>query len=291
MEVKKIDGHDFPGKTLYHLVVCIQFHLECLGFAFKIINDPAFKDLKFTLDNTMKARVSQGIGLLVKQVQVIMATDEDLLWSFGLLGTSHPEQLLNTVIFFIGKGFALQAGKEHRALRGIPFQSQLQFMRDSDGEIFLWYSEDIGTKTNKGGLKHRKIEAKTVDLYATANADRCPLHAIMKYLSGLPKNRTCNAFYLQPWKKYFGRAWFVNRLAGINRLRTAVREMCHTAGLPGHYTNHSHHATMATKLYQNNVDEQMIMEITGHRSLAVRSYKRTSDRQQRQASRCLFEEP
>ena len=119
-EVKKIDGHDFPGKTLYHLVVCIQFHLECLGFAFKIINDPAFKDLKFTLDNTMKAWVSQGTGLSVKQAQVIMATDEDLLWSLGLLGTSHPEQLLNTVIFCIGKGFALWVGKEHRALHGIP---------------------------------------------------------------------------------------------------------------------------------------------------------------------------
>ena len=90
-EVKKIDGHEFPGKMLNHLVVCIQFHLECLRFAFKIINDPAFKDLKFTLDNTMKARVSQGIGLLVKQAQVITATNEDLLWSLGLLGTSHPE--------------------------------------------------------------------------------------------------------------------------------------------------------------------------------------------------------
>ena len=54
-EVKKVNGQDFPGKTLYHIVVCIQFHLECLGFAFKLINDPAFKDLKFTLDNTMKA--------------------------------------------------------------------------------------------------------------------------------------------------------------------------------------------------------------------------------------------
>ena len=122
-EVKKIDGHEFPGKTLYHLVVCIQFHLECLRFAFKIINDLAFKDLKVTLDNTMKARVSQGIGLSVKQAQVIMATMRILLWSLGFLGTSHLEQLLNTVIFCIGKGFALRAGKEHRALRGIPFQS------------------------------------------------------------------------------------------------------------------------------------------------------------------------
>ena len=79
----------------------------------------------------------------------------DFLWSLGFLGTSHPDQLLNTVIFSIGKGFTLCAGQEHRALRGLPFKSQFQFMHDSDGEIFLCYSEDVGTKMNKGGLKHR----------------------------------------------------------------------------------------------------------------------------------------
>ena len=119
---------------------------------------------------------------------------------------SHPDQLLNTVIFFVGKGFALRAGKEHRALRGLPFHSQFKFIKDSDGEIFLRYTEDIGLKTNKGGLKHQKIEAKTVDLYATANEDHCPLRAIIKYLALLPKNRTCQAFYLQPQKKFFGKA-------------------------------------------------------------------------------------
>ena len=54
-EIKKVNGDDFPGKTLYHIVVCVQFHLECMGFAFKVINNPAFQDLKYTLDNTMKA--------------------------------------------------------------------------------------------------------------------------------------------------------------------------------------------------------------------------------------------
>ena len=205
-EVKKFDGEDFPGKTLYHLIVCIQFHLECMGFAFKLINDPAFHALKFTLDNTMKACVRPGVGISVKQAEVLTATDEDLLCSMGLLGTSHPEQLLNTIIFCIGKGFALRAGKEHRALRGLPFSSQLNFIRDSDGEIFLCYTEDIGLKTNKGGLKHRKVDPKTVDLYGSANTERCPLQAIIKYLSLLPKHRFCMAFYLQPRKKYFGKA-------------------------------------------------------------------------------------
>ena len=290
-EIKKVNGDNFPGKTLYHIVVCVQFHLECMGFAFKVINDPAFQDLKYTLDNTMKARVSHRIGISVHKADVITATDEDLLWSLGLLGTSHPNQLLNTVIFFVSKGFALRAGKEHRALRGLPFHSQFKFIKDSDGEIFLWYTEDIRLKTNKGGLKHRKIEAKTVDLYATANEDHCPLRAIIKYLALLPKNRMCEAFYLQPRKKFFRKAWYLNRPVGLNKLRSAVGAMCQAAGLPSHYTNHSLHSTVAMKLYQNNVDEQIIMEITGHCSMAVRSYKRTSERQRKRASRCIFEEP
>ena len=275
-EVKRLDRKYFPGKTLHHLIICIQFHLECLGFAFKLVNNPAFCDVKFTLDNTMKACVRQGIGISVKRAEVLTATNKDLLWSMELLGMAYPEQLLNTVIFCIRKGFALRAGQEHRALRGLPFNSQFKFMHDTDGEIFLWYMEDIGLKTNKGGLKHRKIEAKTVDLYGSANTERCPLQAIIRYLSFLPKNRSCMAFYLQPWKKFFGKAWYINCPAGINRLCTAVGSMCQEAGLPGHYTNHSLHSTAATK------------KITGHHSLAMRAYKRTSEWQKKQASKYLF---
>ena len=45
MEVKKVNGTDFPGKTLYDIIICIQFHLECLGFCFKLINDETFHDV------------------------------------------------------------------------------------------------------------------------------------------------------------------------------------------------------------------------------------------------------
>ena len=54
------------------------------------------------------------------------------------------------------------------------------------------------------------------------------------------------------------------------------------------YSNHSLRGTSATRMYRSDIDEQLIMEITGHRSLAVRSYKRTSDSQRRMASNCLF---
>ena len=54
-----------------------------MGYSFKVINDAAFRDVKYTLNNTMKARVSAGIGLSVRQAQVPSVTDEDYLCQWG----------------------------------------------------------------------------------------------------------------------------------------------------------------------------------------------------------------
>ena len=64
----------------------------------------------------MKLRTAEGIGCTVRQAQILSNFDEELLWNLGFLGTSTPMVLLNTVVFLIGKGCALRAGKEHRCL-------------------------------------------------------------------------------------------------------------------------------------------------------------------------------
>ena len=128
--------------------------------------------------------------------------DEDLLWNMGLSGTSNPEVLLNTVVFFIGKGFALRAFKVHYCLRSPLFASQFVFMQDDKGSTFIWYKEDVGIKTNKGGLKHRQVEPKEVDVYAVKNSDSCPVSTILLYLSKLPKERKYKSFYLQPCQDF-----------------------------------------------------------------------------------------
>ena len=186
-EVKKVDGSDFPGKTLYDIFVCVLFHLECLGFAFHLINDTTLHDLKFTLNNTMKLRVAAGTGLTLKQAEILSVTDKDCLWSLGYLGTSSSEQLLNTVVFSISK--------EHQALHGIPFNSQFAFYWDTDNEIVLHYTEDVGLKTNKGGFKHKKVDVKSVDMFATDRPEWCPLWVILCYMSLLPKSCMCSVFY------------------------------------------------------------------------------------------------
>ncbi len=64
---------------------------------------------------------------------------------------------------------------------------------------------------------------------------------------------------------------------GVNSLKKIVSTLAKEAGLVGHFTNHSLRAMAATRMYNGGVDEQVIKEITGHKSDSVRAYKHTSD--------------
>ena len=228
------------------------------------------------------------IGTKVRRAEVLTFTDEDLLWSLGSLGTHCPEVLLNTVLFSVGLSCSLRAGKEHYALRSIPYNSQFTFMNDSKGKLYFRYIEDAGLKTNKGGLRQRKIEPKVVNVYQISDMERCPVRILYKYMMLLPKVRNCKKLYLQTKKKFNANVWFRDSPVGENKLRSFVKELCKNAGIPGFYSNHSLRATGATRMYRNDVEEQVIQEITGHRSLAVRAYKRTSDLQKEIACKTMF---
>ena len=190
----------------------------------------------------------------------------------------------------IGLSCSLWAGKEHYALQSIPFGSQFAFLYDQKGELYFCYVEDIGLKTNKGGIKHRKVDPKCVDVYQLDNPQRGPVRILWKYMSMLPRNRKCKKLYLQPHKKYSPSNWYRNSPMGENKSRSFAKNLCEKAGIPGYYTNHSLRATGCTRMYTNGVEEQVIQEISGLRSLVVRSYKRTCDKQHAEATKCIFGE-
>ena len=147
----------------------------------------------------------------------------------------------------------------------------------------------MGLKTNKGGIRQKRIEPKIVDLYPIENVDRCPVRIIIRYLSLLPTDKRSQAFYLQCKKKPEPYCWYLNRPVGANKLRDTIKELCKKANLPGFYSNHSLRSTAATKMYRASIDEQLIMEIMGHRSLSVRSYKCTCNAQRKVASNSIFD--
>ena len=100
-EVKKVDRSEFPGHTLYDIIICLQFHLETQGLSWKLLNDSDLTEIRFTLDNMMKLHTSQGVGIKVRETEVLSDFDEELLWNLGLLGTTSPSVLLNTVVFLL----------------------------------------------------------------------------------------------------------------------------------------------------------------------------------------------
>ena len=70
-EVKKVDGSEFPGKTLYDILICLQFHLETMDFEWKLLDEAMLRDVRITLDNLMKLHTAQGLGTSVKQAQFL----------------------------------------------------------------------------------------------------------------------------------------------------------------------------------------------------------------------------
>ena len=67
-----------------------------------------------------------------------------------------------------------------------------------------------------------------------------------------------------------------------------MKRLCESAGITGYKTNHLLRVTAATRLFQSGVDEQVIKNVTGHRSVdGVRAYKRMSEEQYQDVSNIL----
>ena len=282
-EVKKANGDDYPGDTLYEMLISMQLYLEQKGKIVKFLNDPDFTQVKNTLDCLMQARAKCGLGIRKKQAQVVTHDEEEIMWAKGVLGSHCPTTLLKTLIYMFGLNFALRAAQDHRNLRWEP-NCQIELLTDSNGVKFLRYTEDV-SKANRGGLKHRKVKPKVVDAYSNErDSSRCIVAIYEKYVSHVPANRPDHAFYLRPLDRPSGEIWYACQPYGRTKIADTVKSLCVQAGIGGYRTNHSLRATSATRMFQENVDEQRICEITGHRSTAVRDYKRTSDSMKRNVS-------
>ena len=243
-EVKKVNGDEYPGKTLYHIVVSIQKHLVRGGKKWKLIESVEFGKLCNVLDNLMKERAQNNIGLVKRQAGLINANIENKLWIDGVLGEENPDQLRSTVVFLLGLNLGLRAGDEHYALRcDTPTKSfQLSFKRNDKGVRCLVYTEDSVTKTNQGGLKHMRKERKVVWVYPSANVNRCPVRIVDKYISLLPPvkptSKKCN-FYLRSLDKKTPAQWYGEQVVGLNSIRKVMKQLLEGTETEGFFSNHS----------------------------------------------------
>ena len=112
------------------------------------------------------------------------------------------------------------------------------------------------------------------------NPKRCFMRLFQRYRELCPKDAPPHAFYLQPSRNPTSTCWYSKCPLGHTTLGKTVARLCKLAGIEGYKTNHFLRATATSRLYQSGVDEQLVMERTGHWSLeGVCSYKWTSDAQ------------
>ena len=284
-EVKKLDGSEYPPNTVRELVIMIQMYLHENGVFWKLLDQAEFVALCNVVDNTMKQRHSQGLGIR-KSSDVISLKHEDKLFNEGILGEDSPMQLLNTVIYMVGLHCALRGGSEHSNLRRIGCNSQFSFEQDDAGVDRLVYVVDPLQKTNQGGLVC-KAKSKRVVVYGASDKRRCLVRLIKKYIRLLPETKLCKKLYFRCRKNPQPSVWYCDQPYGINRIKATVKEICKSGGINGNFTNHSLRATCASHLYDKNVPEQLIKAITGHCSDCVHVYKRTGDHLKQAASNVI----
>ncbi len=199
------------------------------------------------------------------------------------MGCHSAQALLNTVYFYNCKVFGLRSYDEHHSLQCKQFEKKL----DETGRVHIEYT-DHGSKTNRGGLKHMKVNNKAVRQYENpADAEHCIVNIVERYFSLIPSREGC--FYFRPMPNdAAGTLRFAKQTVGRNTLAKLIPNMCKAAGIEGYKTGHSGKVTCATTLYRQGFSDQLIKERTGHRSLeALHQYKRTGSNQQHELSLAL----
>ena len=228
-EVRRADGLEFPPRPVRQLVLLLQMHLASFGKEVRLLSDTQFRELQNSVDHLMKDRDDRGLGLKVKQAQVIRFDKEDILWSKGLLGRTCPRVLLDTLVYLIGLNFALRSGEEHRLLS----HDQLEICSDDSG-VFLKYTEKI-SKNNRRGLKDFRVKRKVCKAYERVeDRERCLVDIYRLYMSLCPSDvEPDSPLYLQPLKKPTEDRWFSLVPVGKNPLAKTVTRLCKAAGFEG----------------------------------------------------------
>ncbi len=240
-EVRHQDGEEYPGNTLYSLIIMIQLFFEKHGKDWKLLEGKVFHPVRNTLDNLMKSHALQRISKAANSSDPISVDEEDKLWDEGVLGENDPDGLRDTIMYLVGLTFALRGGREQRSLWCPGFDPQIVVQRNDDGVEYLEYREDLQSKTNQGGLTGRKMVPKVVRTYGHSNIEKNIVRLYKKYTSLLPPDPKSNALYKYSLARgrRSGHTWYCDKPVGINTVTKTVKNMMSKIGAIGRYTNHS----------------------------------------------------
>ena len=97
--------------------------------------------------------------------------------------------------------------------------------------LILFKQKTFQKNYNEGEIV---LDSKVVRHHANIkNPSRCFVQQYKTYISHLPSQRKCDAFYLTPLKKPNGNVWYTKTPVGHNTLGRTVSCLCKTSGIQG----------------------------------------------------------
>ena len=293
METRKTDGSPYPPSTLRSLISGLNRVLQSNQAPFSVLDkgDYRFRNLLKTLDSLSSELHSAGIGATKNSAKVIEVEHEHIFWQKGLLGYSTPKILQCTVFFYVGLNFILRGIQEQYDLVVSQFRRVPQDTSVYDESVYYEYTEFI-SKNNQHRFTDTNSTNKVVRSYALPGKEHCMVKLLDKYFSLL--SPAAPYFYMKAKEKFPADptvSCLINQRVGINQLKKMLPELSEKSGIGVRYTNHSLRATAITRMFNGEIDEKIIAEASGHRSLkALRAYEHTSQLKLQNASRIINEE-
>ena len=277
IEIRRKDSKEYPYNSLYNMCCALQRHVngEQRNCDIEFFNrkDAAFFRFYEALDSKMRELADKGIGIETRQADEITVEDEDKLWTTGVINVETAQGLSNGVFFYNEKLFGLRAMNEHKRMKVEMFE----YLDDKPtGRRGIRFKGRLA-KNWQGGLKHRKTLPKDVPHWHDPNNPRDIFVLYNTYLSLLPSK---GEFYRRPINNLRKKGLppkFSTQNIGINKLATYMARMFEEAGIDttGRFiSNHSGKVTTCSRLYNEGFDDQSVCSRSGHRSDAVRRYKR-----------------
>lgn len=183
-EVRKVNGEQYPPRTLKEIAAAIQHYLNyTLGLAVSIFKDAEFLETRAALDAAMKKSASDGFVKPKKRAAAISETAEAKMWDSGRLGAQNPEQLIDTLVYCLGLHLALRACQEHRNLTYGP-SSQLTLQYDQRLKCERIQYVEMCSKNKAFGIHQANMEPKvTYILPRDDDKSRCVVEIYKTYLS------------------------------------------------------------------------------------------------------------
>ena len=204
---RKTITRDYEPCFVRSLMASFERYLKKKNYGFSIMKDSEFEQARKALQSKQKDLKQKGKGKKPNASVALTEEEIKLLYDKGLLGTSTPEALLNTVWFNNAIHFGLRGCKEHRDM----CWGDVQLRQTTNGEEFLEYSErQTKTRTGENPRDVRQIKPK---MFSVPGSEKDPVAAYKLCVKEMPTEMNDNdaSFYLAVnnfTKKESSNPWF-----------------------------------------------------------------------------------